>query len=42
MNRPVPEADPVAYARQKYEMENRQKKKLLSKAWGLSARTPTS
>ena len=34
MNRPVPEADPVAYARQKYEMENRQKKKLLSKAWG--------
>ncbi len=31
MNRPVPEADPVAYARQKYELENRQKKKLLSK-----------
>ena len=25
MNRPVPEADPVAYARMKYELENRQK-----------------
>jgi outer membrane protein assembly factor BamD len=25
MNRPVPEADPVAYARMKYEKENRQK-----------------
>ncbi len=34
MNRPVPEADPVAYARQKYELENRQKRGLLSKAWG--------
>jgi outer membrane protein assembly factor BamD len=34
MNRPVPEADPVAYARQKYEMENRGKKSLLAKAWG--------
>jgi outer membrane protein assembly factor BamD len=34
MNRPVPEADPVAYARQKYELENRRKRSLLSKAWG--------
>jgi outer membrane protein assembly factor BamD len=33
-NRPVPEADPVAYARQKYEMENRRKRSLLSKAVG--------
>ena len=33
MNRPVPEADPVAYARQKYELENRQKRGLLSKVW---------
>ena len=33
MNRPVPEADPVAYARQKYELENRQKKSLVSKVW---------
>jgi len=34
MKRPVPEADPVAYARQKYELENRQKRSLLSKVWG--------
>ncbi len=34
MNRPVPEADPVAYARMKYEIENRQKRGLLAKAWG--------
>jgi outer membrane protein assembly factor BamD len=33
MNRPVPEADPVAYAREKYELENRQKRGLVSKAW---------
>ena len=31
MNRPVPEADPVAYAREKYELENRQKRGLISK-----------
>ncbi|MGD0666168.1 MAG: outer membrane protein assembly factor BamD [Bryobacteraceae bacterium] len=34
MNRPVPEADPVAYARQKYELENRSRRSLLSKVWG--------
>jgi len=34
MKRPVPEADPVAYARMKYERENRQKRSLLGKAWG--------
>jgi DNA uptake protein ComE-like DNA-binding protein len=34
MNKPVPEADPVAYARMKYEIENRQKRGLLAKAWG--------
>ena len=34
MNRPVPEADPVAYARQKYEFENRQKRGLMGKVWG--------
>lgn len=33
MNRPVPEADPVAYARMKYEIENRSKRSLLAKAW---------
>src|SRR3954469_24007162 len=34
MNRPVPEADPVAYARMKYEQENRSSRSLMSKAWG--------
>ncbi len=33
MNRPVPEADPVAYARMKYELDNRSKRGLLAKAW---------
>jgi outer membrane protein assembly factor BamD len=31
MNRPVPEADPVAYAREKYELENRRKRSLMGK-----------
>jgi outer membrane protein assembly factor BamD len=34
MNRPVPAADPVAYAREKYELENRRNRSILSKAWG--------
>jgi len=34
MNRPVPEADPVAYAHDKYELENRGKRSLIGKAWG--------
>jgi outer membrane protein assembly factor BamD len=34
MGRPVPEADPVAYARAKHELDNRQKRSFLSKAWG--------
>src|SRR5439155_422533 len=34
MNQPVPEADPVAYARMKYEIENRQKRGLVARAWG--------
>ncbi len=33
MNRPVPEADPVAYARMKYELDNRSKRGLLARAW---------
>jgi len=33
MNRPVPEADPVAVARMKYEIENRGKRSLLGKVW---------
>lgn len=34
MKRPVPAADPVATNRMKYELENRQKRSLLNKAWG--------
>jgi outer membrane protein assembly factor BamD len=34
MKRPIPEADPVAYARMKYEIENRTDRSLLSKMWG--------
>jgi outer membrane protein assembly factor BamD len=34
MNRPVPEADPVAYSRMKYELENRTSRSFLAKAWG--------
>jgi outer membrane protein assembly factor BamD len=33
MNRPVPEADPVAYSRMKYELDNRGKRGFLAKAW---------
>jgi outer membrane protein assembly factor BamD len=34
MHRQVPEADPVAYSREKYEQENRLKRSLISKATG--------
>ncbi len=34
MGRPVPEADPVAYARAKHDQDNKQKRSFLSKAWG--------
>jgi outer membrane protein assembly factor BamD len=34
MKRPVPAADPVAENRMKYELENREKRSVLSKAWG--------
>ncbi len=34
MNRPIPEADPVAYNRMKYELENRSSRGMLAKAWG--------
>jgi len=34
MKRPVPEADPVAYARMKYEQENRGSRSTLGKVWG--------
>ena len=34
MKRPVPAADPVAENRMKYELENREKRSMISKAWG--------
>jgi outer membrane protein assembly factor BamD len=40
MKRPVPEADPVAYSRMKYELDNRGKRSLLGKVWGPFAQHP--
>src|SRR5712692_5735515 len=40
MNRPVPEADPVAYARMKYEIENRQKAGMMSHMLGMFKHSP--
>ncbi len=40
MKRPVPEADPIAYNRMKYEQDNRSKRSLLGRAWGPFAQHP--
>ena len=40
MEKPIPQADPVAYARQKYEIENRTKQGMLSKSWGVFSHSP--
>ncbi|HWB82676.1 MAG TPA: outer membrane protein assembly factor BamD [Bryobacteraceae bacterium] len=40
MNRPVPEADPVAYAHMKYELENHVKPGLMSHFWGIFRSSP--
>jgi outer membrane protein assembly factor BamD len=40
MKRPVPEADPVAYARMKYELENRDKPGMMSHVWGVFRKSP--
>lgn len=40
MNRPVPQSDPVAYARMKYELENRQKEGMMSHALGIFKHSP--
>jgi outer membrane protein assembly factor BamD len=40
MKRPVPEADPVAYARMKYELENREKPGMMSHVWGVFRKSP--
>jgi outer membrane protein assembly factor BamD len=42
MNRPVPEADPVAMARMKYELENREKQGRMSRVWGVFAQHPNT
>jgi len=40
MNRPVPEADPVAYARMKYELENHTKTSLMGHFFGAFRTSP--
>ncbi|MCC7497757.1 MAG: outer membrane protein assembly factor BamD [Bryobacterales bacterium] len=40
MELPIPEADPVAEARMKYEIENREKAGILSHAWGVLKKSP--
>jgi outer membrane protein assembly factor BamD len=40
MKRPIPEADPVAYARQKFELENRTKQGFLRPALGMFSGSP--
>lgn len=40
MNRPVPQADPVAYARMKYELENRDKAGMMSHVMGIFKHSP--
>ena len=40
MKRPIPEADPVAYARMKYELDNRQNASLMSHFWGVFRKSP--
>lgn len=40
MEMPVPEADPVAYSRMKYELENREKPSLMSHVWGMFRKSP--
>ncbi len=40
LKQPVPEADPVAYARMKYELENRDNPGLMSHMWGVFRKSP--
>lgn len=40
MELPIPDADPVAEARMKYELENREKAGMLSHAWGVFKKGP--
>ena len=40
MNRPVPQPDPVAYARMKYELENRENTGTMGHFWGIFKKSP--
>ncbi len=40
LERPIPEPDPVALARMKYEAENREKAGLMSHFWGIFRKSP--
>jgi outer membrane protein assembly factor BamD len=40
LNRPIPEPDPVAYARMKYELENRTGAGVMSHVWGVFRKSP--
>jgi outer membrane protein assembly factor BamD len=40
MEMQVPEADPVAYSRMKYELENREKAGMMSHVWGMFRKSP--
>lgn len=40
MNRPVPQADPVALARMKYELENRENPGMMHHVWGVFRKSP--
>jgi outer membrane protein assembly factor BamD len=40
MEKPIPEADPVAYARMKYEQENRTKRGMMGKTLGVLSKSP--
>jgi outer membrane protein assembly factor BamD len=40
MKRPVPETDPVSYARMKYDLEHRQEPGFMSHFWGMFRKSP--
>jgi outer membrane protein assembly factor BamD len=40
MEKPIPEPDPVALARMKYELENRESAGLMSQFWGVFRKSP--
>jgi outer membrane protein assembly factor BamD len=40
MEKPIPEADPVAYARMKFELENRKKAGVVKKTLGILSKSP--